>query len=184
MEIGRDEAVRETLAAPLVSEPGIEFHYSNAGVSVAAAIIEIVSGMEYRAFLRANLFEPAGMTRVGFMGENRWSPSEAARIYSGPRDNGSPPEYPGPFWVLLGNGGVVTTVGEMYLWHQALQRDDILNAESKRLIYTPDPPQFEYGYGWDVFKTRRGTRRVWEEEREEPVTLHTPTQTFKGSRTN
>lgn len=157
--VSREEAVRRTLNAELVAIPGTEFRYSNAGVSLAAAVIEVVSGQEYRAFLREHIFEPAGMTRVGFMGEDRWPADKVARIYSGPRDNGSPNEFPGPFWVLLGNGGVVTTVGEMYLWHRALQGNDILTAESKRAIFTPDPPDLGYGYGWDVAKTKRNTKR-------------------------
>ena len=38
----RDETIQEALDAPLLSEPGEEFHYSNSGYSVAAAIIEKV----------------------------------------------------------------------------------------------------------------------------------------------
>ena len=47
--------------------PGREFHYSNLGYSVLAAIVEKVVGRRYEQFLAHHLFRPAGMTRTGYV---------------------------------------------------------------------------------------------------------------------
>ncbi|UCD18095.1 MAG: serine hydrolase [Candidatus Zixiibacteriota bacterium] len=44
---------------------GDRYEYSKAGYSLLAAIIEVVTGSEYEAFLRNNLFVPAGMHHTG-----------------------------------------------------------------------------------------------------------------------
>ncbi len=64
--IARDALVAKVLAAPLVAKPGAQFEYSNEGFALAAAIVERVSGQGYEAFLRAQLFLPAGMTDTGY----------------------------------------------------------------------------------------------------------------------
>ncbi len=49
---------------PLQFEPGSQQQYSNGGFVVLGAIIERVSGMTYYDYVRANIFEPAGMTNT------------------------------------------------------------------------------------------------------------------------
>ena len=58
--------VRSYALEPLMSEPGAEFSYSNAGINTAAHIIEVVSGMPYEEFLKRRLFDPLGMTDTTF----------------------------------------------------------------------------------------------------------------------
>lgn len=156
-EVSRDEALRQTFEAPLRHPVGERFAYSNAGYSVAAAIVEVVSGKDYETFMQEEIFEPAGITGAGFMGNKKWPADRVARIYSGETDNGSPIEKPGPYWILLGNGGVVMTVGDMYKWDRALRTDKVLGDAAKAKIFTPYID--DYGYGWDVLRTVRGTTR-------------------------
>lgn len=156
-QMDRDTAVRTILKSRLLSQPGEEFSYSNSGYSLAAAIVELVSSRDYVDYMRDEIFAPAGMTETAFMGNDIWTAGRAARIYRGERDNGTPPEKPGPYWVLLGNGGVVTTVGQMYLWDRALRTERVLSEKSKRKIFTPY--KNDYGYGWDVLTTKRGTTK-------------------------
>ncbi len=51
---------------PLMSEPGANWSYSNAGINTAGRIIEVVSGMSYEDFLDKRLFEPLGMKETTF----------------------------------------------------------------------------------------------------------------------
>src|SRR5262245_23274900 len=46
---------------PLAFEPGQEFRYSNAGYMLLGAVIEKVSGQSYFDYVRAHVYEPAGM---------------------------------------------------------------------------------------------------------------------------
>jgi len=60
------EAVKTYAQAPLQSEPGTKYEYSNAGINTAGRIIEVVSGMPYEEFLQKRLFDPLGMKDTTF----------------------------------------------------------------------------------------------------------------------
>jgi len=60
------EAHVDSLAEqPLIAEPGTAWHYCE-GVSVAARVIEILSGQGYGDFLRDHIFEPLGMIDTSY----------------------------------------------------------------------------------------------------------------------
>ena len=42
-------------------KPGAKYEYSNAGATVAALIVEIISDMSYAEYTSKNIFEPLGM---------------------------------------------------------------------------------------------------------------------------
>lgn len=46
--------------------PGTKYEYSNAGATVAALIVEIVSGMSFSEFTRKNIFEPLDMSNTSW----------------------------------------------------------------------------------------------------------------------
>ncbi len=153
-EVGRDEVVARALAEPIAFPPGEIMSYSNAGYSLLAAVVERVSGRSYEAFLREELFVPSGMERTGYRLPD-WSTSTVAHWYRGETDNGTPLEKPYPYWNLLGNGGILSTTGDMYAWSRALRGDEILSAEAKEKLFTPI--LHDYACGWDVIETERGT---------------------------
>lgn len=153
-EVHRDETMRKILDAPLLFEPGQRFEYSNSGYNMLAAIIEKVSGKSYEEYLSEQLFKPAGMEFTGYR-IPQWDEKVVAHWYVGEKDNGIPLEKPYPYWNLLGNGGILSTTGDMYRWHLALLGDEVLSAEARKKIFTPFLN--DYGYGWDVLKTDRGT---------------------------
>lgn len=161
--VGRDEYVRRALATPLQSEPGAAYDYSNVGYSLAAAILETVSGRPYEDFLHEHLFAPAGMMDTGYHRPG-WDP---ARLAHGVKDDGSDwgtiVEHTftdgGPGWHLLGNGGIHSTVGDMLRWHRALLGDAILSPASKAKMYTKHVDEGGgtwYGYGWSIEPTPWG----------------------------
>jgi serine beta-lactamase-like protein LACTB len=49
---------------PLLFEPGTKYSYSTYGFNVLGAIVETVSGMKYTAYVRENIFQPAGMDQM------------------------------------------------------------------------------------------------------------------------
>ncbi len=149
----RDETAREILDAPLLFKPGERFEYSNAGFSLLAAVIEKVSGKGYEEYLYEHLFKPTGMKFTGYR-LPKWEKKVVAHWYVGEKDNGIPLEKPYPYWNLLGNGGILSTTGDMYKWHLALKEDNILSPGAKEKMFTPFLN--DYGYGWDVLKTDRG----------------------------
>jgi CubicO group peptidase (beta-lactamase class C family) len=165
--VWRDEIIKRTMAAKLRSEPGKRYHYSNAGYSLLAAIVEMASGKGYEQFLNENLFQPAGMTKTGYR-LPLWKSEEMAQGYQRGRRFAPILERPaaadGPYWNLRGNGGMHTTAGDMLKWHRALEGDAVLSREARVKLFTPHIREgmlpTSYGYGWVIGKTPRGTRLI------------------------
>lgn len=153
-ELGRDEMVRRALQAPLAFEPGTQMLYSNAGYSLLAAVVEVVSGQSYEDYLHEHILGPAGMRRTGYRLPD-WGQTTVAHWYAGDTDNGTPLEKAYPYWNLIGNGGILSTLGDMFLWYEALKGEKVLNEAETRKLWTPFLN--DYAYGWDVLDTPRGT---------------------------
>ena len=150
----RDETVKKILDSPLVFTPGERIEYSNAGYSLLAAVIEEVSGRSYEEFLQEEIFGPAGMKFTGYR-IPAWDQRVVAHYYVGETDNGTPLERDYPFWNLIGNGGILSTTGDMYRWHMALMGDKVPSDEAKAKMFAPGLN--DYAYGWDVLVTDHGT---------------------------
>ena len=60
------DMIRALAKNPLEFEPGTHFLYSLSH-DVLAAVIEVVSGMSFGAYLKKNIFDVCGMTRTGFL---------------------------------------------------------------------------------------------------------------------
>jgi CubicO group peptidase (beta-lactamase class C family) len=168
--ITRDDAVRRILDGPLQSAPGAEYHYSNPSYSLLGAIVELVSGMPYEVYLNERLFQPAGMSKTGYV-IPQWDGAQIMHGYDGARDAGTPLEQgwtsEGPGWNLHANGGMLSTVGDLYKWHLALAGSTLLGEEAKALMLTPYVPAVgtlpdgaSSGYGVYISETPRGTRLI------------------------
>ena len=53
-------------ACPLLFEPGTKMQYSNTGIDIGAAVVEIVTGMHWEDYLQANVLDPLGMKDTSF----------------------------------------------------------------------------------------------------------------------
>ena len=100
-------------------EPGAEYSYSNSGYQLAAEIVERVSGKKFGEFLGERIFKPLGMTKSSWRDDHRRLVPGRAQGYSRPGPNAS--------WMLnmpimnvIGNGGMLTTVGDWLKWNAAL----------------------------------------------------------------
>lgn len=162
--VSREEYIRRAMSAPLVYEPGALYQYANSGYSLAAAIVELVSGQSYERFCRDHLFLPAGMTRTGYL-LPAYKPEELAVGYRGGEEWGTilsrPMASDGPYWVLRGNGGIHSTAGDMIRWHLALKGNRILSAEARQkyqagFVKEDGPGGTSYAYGWSVGDSPHG----------------------------
>src|SRR5262245_4183270 len=164
--VTRDEFVRRVLESKLQSEPGSAFAYSNAGYGVLAAIIEIVSGEPYESFIKEHLFLPAGMTSTGHA-DPGWERELLPHGYESGQDQGTALEQAGtssgPFWNLIGNGGLQSTLGDLYRWDRALLGTRVLSEDARAAYFTPYASAGSgerYAYGWYVSETPWHTRLI------------------------
>ena len=53
-------------ASPLLFEPGTGIRYSNTGIDIGAAIVEVVTGMKWENYLKQEVLDPLGMKSTWF----------------------------------------------------------------------------------------------------------------------
>lgn len=97
---------------------GSEYSYSNTGYNLQAMIVERVSGMPFAEFTRWHLFEPLGMTNTQWRDDYTRIVKGRSVAYS-TRDSGFAIDM--PFENVHGNGGLLTTVGDLLIWNQNLE---------------------------------------------------------------
>jgi CubicO group peptidase (beta-lactamase class C family) len=150
-EMDREKALKTILGQKLRFEPGDREAYSNSGYGLLAVIIELVSGQSYPSFLNKYLFKPAGMNRTGFYRDPLWEEDEVAVGYEGRTigKKNSPYYWPHMTWALVGGGGMVSSVGELYKWIQALQTNTVLSDKAIEKMYDPQGNPMAYAGGND-----------------------------------
>jgi len=137
------------------SKPGAHFKYNNTNFMVLGSIVEKVSGMPYSQFMKENIFKPAHMDHtavyskavyekipVDVVGHDRgqWRYSVVQNFLDGP----------------VGDKGIYSTVGDLYLFDRALRDGILLKQATRDSAYIPRNPMlhghFSYGYGWRIFE--------------------------------
>jgi CubicO group peptidase (beta-lactamase class C family) len=95
--------------------PGAQYSYSNTGFNLAAIIVSRVSGMPFADFTRQRIFTPLGMTRTSWRDDfTRIVPGRAVAY----RASGAGFQTQMPFENVHGNGGLLTTVGDLLKWNE------------------------------------------------------------------
>lgn len=161
-DVDRDEAVERILASELLFPPGSESSYADASMILLAAIVEHASGKSYEPFLHDELFGPAGMVNTGFRGDDPalLGTPRAAGIVGG-EPAGDQEDLPPLTWALMGAGGMLSSVEDLYRWHRAVADETILTPASVRAYataYVPIEPGAAEGYGWVIAEPVPGHR--------------------------
>lgn len=164
-KISRNDFIHRAMNTELQCVPGTRYSYSNVGYSLLGAIIEIVTGQSYELFLRHHVLLPAEMEHTGYV-LPEWKEVNIVTGYRGDKKWGKPTDQlwgeNGPGWHLKGNGGIMSTLDDMYKWGKAIVNITVFNESEKKHYLTPyvaeGPDSLSYyAYGWVRMKSRRGT---------------------------
>jgi len=97
--------------------PGSAYSYTNTGYNLAAFIVERVSGKSLAQFTKEYVFTPLGMSKTAWRDDfRRIVPNRAVAydaVLGGFAQNM-------PFEDAYGNGGLLTTVGDLLTWNESL----------------------------------------------------------------
>ncbi|HYH82172.1 MAG TPA: serine hydrolase domain-containing protein [Longimicrobium sp.] len=98
--------------------PGSQYLYSNTGYNLLAILVGRVAGVPFARFTREQIFAPLGMTQT------RWR-DDYTRVVKGRAiayeiGSDSAPRQQMPFENVHGNGGLLTTVGDLLKWNENL----------------------------------------------------------------
>lgn len=128
--------------------PDTRFKYSNSNYVVLASIIEEVTEMRYKDFMKRYIFEPLGMKNTFVFDPADGLPAGTTISYKAN-------------WVrepvmfadgVYGDKGIYSTVQDMYRWDQSFYQHKLLNENITDLAYGPcsfeRPGIKNYGLGW------------------------------------
>jgi CubicO group peptidase (beta-lactamase class C family) len=99
--------------------PGERYSYSNSGYNLLAVVVERVSGMSFADFSTKYIFEPLGMTSTQWRDDYTRIVPGRSSAYSG-SSNSETFSINRPIEHVHGNGGLLTTVGDLLTWSYAL----------------------------------------------------------------
>ena len=134
------------------------FSYSNPGYELLAMVVEAAAGEPYETFLAREIFGRAGLTRTCSLGTRPWPFDDGARAYTDDTDQGDVSEWSD----FQGAGGVASTVRDLLRVERAMADGRVLSDEAREIAYGPIASMgrdgFNYGGGWMLATTERGTR--------------------------
>jgi|GEM_PF-3436595 len=136
-QMSRQEAYDTIMNTPLFAETGTEYNYSNSGYTLLAILIEEISGQSYQDYLRDHIFTPLNMNRSGFRGESFDNMAYSINTFDG---YGTLADWDYS-WVIIGNGGIVTTNADHALFIEALLNFELFSQETS--IYWDDLSQID-----------------------------------------
>jgi CubicO group peptidase (beta-lactamase class C family) len=142
----------------LLAKPGLKYRYSNPGYALIAVVVERLSGKKFGEFLEREIFRPVGMSDTFVYDSARKKNARTATGYGqfGGVDDGGPTAIPG-------EGGVYSTVDDLFKWDQALYTDKLVSQSAIEEAFTPGKVEegtSTYGFGWNVGE-KDGGKYVW-----------------------
>ena len=141
-----DEVIEKIAEQPMEGEPGKVFHYSSIGLQIAAAIIEKISGKDFKTLFKERIALPCGMKNTDF--GNGTIALAAGGAYSTPED------YIHFLQMILQDGSIN---GKQVLSKQSIikmQQNYTLHA---KVAYSPDQAgDMNYGLGEWIMEDNAG----------------------------
>ena len=141
-------------------QPGERFNYSNPAFNGLALIIEKVTGMKWQEYIKKNIMEPAGM-ETSTITDGPYPESGVSHGYLFDGKNYFEKDYgEEPTFAAAGNGGVWSSVNELWKYEQAIQKNIFLDSawtNRSRTVYNfsnwkDSIPPF-IGLCWFITKT-------------------------------
>jgi CubicO group peptidase (beta-lactamase class C family) len=132
---------------------GSKYQYSNSGYALLALIVESVAKQSFAEFLKKNIFEPLGMDHA--VAYQRGFSTVANRAYGYSRtDSGFARTDQSTTSAVLGDGGIYSSVDDLFKWDQALYTERLVRASALQQAFTPavlnDGTRTTYGFGWNI----------------------------------
>lgn len=161
--ISNDQVVQifSTRRPPLESRPNTRFKYCNSNYALLASIIEKVTEMKYKDFMKAYIFEPLGMTNTFVYDAAEGMPVNSAQTY----------KYNWTVWPnsfadgVVGDKGIYSTVRDMYRWDQSFYQHKLLDEQTLQTSYQPfsneKPGTKNYGLGWRMLVFPTGNKIIY-----------------------
>lgn len=133
-------------------EPGEKYQYSNSAYAVLTQVLEKITGLPYREYLRQNIFNPLRMKNTLAFEKGKNQISNRAFGYTIREDGTIEFTDQSMFSAVLGDGGIYSNLNDLYLWDQALYTNKLLGKtlldQSFKNQHNNAGETINYGFGW------------------------------------
>lgn len=161
---------------PMEFPAGRDWSYNNTAYVLLASIVERVSRMSYDQYMMKNVFSRLGMNHTRIFNTRRWKGDTIANyaygyVWSDSLERyllpDSLPEYRRVYYLdaIVGDAGVNSTAGDLFIWVQSLKNHSLLKEKSIQLMTSPLVVQdtsakrnYYYGLGQFVTHNELGKR--------------------------
>ena len=148
--ITNEDVLQRAMNLPGLEFPvGSQFDYRGTSYVLLAMIVAIVSGQSFANFLKANVFNPLGMKNSVAYDASRPARYKVAHGYWKEKDQFERWDYP---MLTVGDGGLFSTLDDLFLWDQALNTERLVSKATLELAFTSgmtnDGTPVDYGFGW------------------------------------
>jgi CubicO group peptidase (beta-lactamase class C family) len=141
--------------------PGSHWSYTNTGYNLAAILVSRVSGLSFSDFTKRRIFEPLGMTHTSWRDDHTRIVKSRAIAYSEQSDGF---HILMPFENVHGNGGLLTTVGDLLKWNENFSDPKVGDASFVAQQQHPgkfnDGRSLDYAFGLFV-DSYKGVREIY-----------------------
>lgn len=139
--------------APLEFAPGTKWRYDNTGYTLLGLVLEKASGVPYAEFIRANIFEPLGMTHSLYGSFSAIVPDRASGYTRGEKGGWENAPYLSMSQPYAA-GSLMSNVDDMVKWDAAVSAGKLLAADSWTKAFTgyrlAGGQDSRYGFGWQL----------------------------------
>lgn len=138
-KVDKQTLLKKLLSSKLIFKPGEKGVYSNMGITLMAAIIEEVSGISFEQCIYNNLFKKNG---IAISYNDTSSMQQIAHAYRNGEYWGTLfDKYKlnsgGPYWNLIGNGGLYCSINEIEKWSNLFWEFKVLSKKTVHLMHQP-----------------------------------------------
>jgi CubicO group peptidase (beta-lactamase class C family) len=142
----------------VLAKPGLKYRYSNPGYALLGIVVERVSDTRLGDFLEQEIFKPVSMRDTFVYDGHGKKTARTAVGYGqfGQVDDGGPTAIPG-------DGGMYSTVVDLFRWDQALYTDTLVRQSVLAEAFSPGKVEegtSTYGFGWNIAR-ESGNKYLW-----------------------
>ena len=156
------DAIRIFKDDPLLFPPGTKAAYSSYAYNLLEGVIETASGVALEAYLKENIFKPAGLTQTSLEYPERIVPHRS-RFYERTKGELRNAPYVDNSIKWIG-GGLISSAEDLIRYNVALNQGRLIGPESLKLMNTPgtlnDGTPVEYSLGWELSTDENGNHCV------------------------
>jgi len=137
---------------PVDFAPGERFEYNNSGYVLLGYLIELVSDETYADFIQHHIFDRLGMDHSYYSSDKKVINNRAYGYQK--KENGYVNKAVISFSVPFASGALMSTLGDLLKWQNALSHNKLLNTTETQLAFSRyklnNGELFNYGYGWHI----------------------------------